>query len=314
MATKKTPAKRTVPQIKAAVSERVDSPIEAGERAAALKTAADVSYDKIVANMSTLSAEVGKTFSSIQQQLTGKVQELEVLDRAITAKGEQLQELLDVEVLVVDLQQAEAQHRKHLEDIEEAYTKKTSEMNAEREAARQRWVREAEEWAYALKQKQQAELDEFERTKRVRSEELFQKDKHMAEQWAAREKKLAEQEAEYAKAIEAATNFPALLQKEVDKAVAIATNSLKKDLTHQFAMEKKDLESALAMEKARLNSADAALLRITEENEALRAATAEAQNRVVEIAKEGFSGFGGQTALQSVMKLKEENGVSSKKS
>ncbi len=250
--------------------------------------------------------------------LQAKVDQLKAIQDAIDVETAELERLYQLDVVSATTQALIAEHQETISNLtneqmraraawqEEvaAHNKEVAQRNAEAQLQR---TREANDYAYRINQERQRAEDEY---KRSIAESRRQHELAMAAERAEFDKMEAELEAQkhdYVAALNRIAQLDSEIKKASDTAVAIATNSLKKDLTNQFALERKDLELANRLETQKVASAAAEIQALRAENQRLQAQLESARNEVREIAKSAVEGASGQLALSKVMEVRNEN-------
>ncbi len=248
--------------------------------------------------------EIAKTLADVGTQVSAALATLETVHAAIAVKKEELKTLHEIEAtaLTLDDLNGSIQAARELAAAEEAAAvAEAAEAAAETAKARKR---EEDEYAYKTGQARRKAQDDFAAEQAVaRKAEADRKEK-VEKDWAAREGELKARENELTALRQAVADYPGKLQAEVNKEVAIATNSLKKTLESTHALAAKDAETNLKIaqhEKAGLAQEIARLqATITGLHAQLDAAHKSAQT-VAEKALDSASGRQAMEALQTSM-------------
>lgn len=239
----------------------------------------------------------GKTMTDVTQRLAGvKVATLGLIDDVSNTTSALIAELQETQS-AIDLKRTEL---KELHAIEvEATTLEALQLQIEE--TKQRIVEEQEqvrlertrgEEAYEYEQdlSRRKENDEWERTKRTREEQAQNVIAARYQVLEARERAMGDAEKMRADLTKEIQDLKAQHGQEVARAVAIATNSLKKDLEHGFALERIQnanetnlLKSQVASLEFDMEKAEASIDSLTEQ---LQQATA----RVQQIAEKAIDG------------------------
>lgn len=246
--------------------------------------------------------EIAKTLADVGTQVSAALATLETVNSAIEVKREELKTLHGIEAAALtldDLNGTIQQTRDEWAAEQERQEAVADEVAAAVEKARKR---DEDEYAYKTAQAQRAATDLFAAQQAAALKAEADRKEKLEKEWAAREGELKGRENELAALRQAVEAYPARLKAEVDREVAIATNSLKKTLEAGHALAAKDAETnlkiaqhekaALAQEIARLQGT------ITSLHTQLDAAHKSAQT-VAEKALDSASGRSAMEALQN---------------
>lgn len=328
-------ATRTRSETKDAFSEIVESQENAAdldpqagqlasEHAAKVRGAVKLlSVDDIVAKGSVLGLEINRTLASLTEQCVGKANELKTIQDAIIVESKELERLYDLDIASAHIQNLIEEHNEKKELLE----KSASEIRAawdEEQKTHDKAVRQRDADLALSRRREEAEYEYSKRTQRAQGEDEFarkmqQKERELAERTAAVEKDLqirqdvmAAQEKELTELRTRVAGIDQEITKHVSRDVAIATNALKKDLTHEHALVIKDFETKLQLSQQANQSLVASNDALAKQVVALTSAVDAAKQQVSEIAQKAIEGASGQVALGKVMELQQNNGAASK--
>lgn len=277
-------------------------------------TARGLSVDSIVAAGGAFGLEVQRTLANVTEQIVAKMEELKTVTEACVIESAELERLYEIDVAsaaVGSLLHHHAEERARLEreidgfrtswkEEHANYSKQVSQQKAETEAARKK---EAAEYDYNTKQTRARVEEEWQHRMNVAQRNEAERVEQVNKDLAARNAAVNEART----ALEIEKTRVAKLVEDAEKAtaaqVAIATNSLKKELTAQFTLEKKDAENALNLERQRVASQQAALEGAWAENAALRKQLDAAKQQVTDITIKALESASGAQALASVQAL-----------
>lgn len=317
--TRRAPIKKSLEEIEVEVErEAEESPTakkaEAAQATAALSALKERTVESAVDSLSKANVEINRTLSNLQEQVVSKWEEVSTLDTAIAAKQQELQSLFDRETVAEEITTLFHKYNAFKEDL--AKERAEAEMQWERAQAdkRSERAREEAEYQYGLKQKRQVIDDQYNVSDQKRNRAWQEQEEQLKKGWAQREEALAADEQELSGLRDRVAHIEDEKKAAVDKAVAIATNALKKDLTHEYQLALKDLETRNTIISQQYATSQAALTKAESEVERLRAEVNTAANRIVDISKSGFESVSGQLALSSIKdSLSGTNGSQSKK-
>src|SRR5262249_31497658 len=144
-------------------------------------------------------------------------------------RREELKRLHDIEATAStldDLQAEIEQTRVRWEEEEAAKKRLVAEQQSERN---KQWKREEEDYQYRIQQAHRKQEDAFAASMAQEEKANREKQEQLEKQWAERETELKKREQELAELRLFKENAPEMIKKEVNAAVAVATNSVKKE-------------------------------------------------------------------------------------
>lgn len=301
--------KKSIAQLKAEAHAPFDSKAEqqqAAEREAARTYLKDVSVEKLLTDLTSLSVSVGGTLAVVGEQIRAAFTSLRQLQVAVGEQEARLQELHDIDAaqteldsLVAEYESKEAALAARLKEIQRAF----DEAVTEREVNRRR---EEESYDYRVKQQRAQDSDQYAQSKLVRDRvEQDERARRLAEM-EERDKALKLREQELADLKTRVESFPAQLKKECDAAVAQATSILKRTLEHEHSLALAKLNGELALVaqakttlEAQLKAKDLELARASDEARELR-------TQVQTIATKALDSAAGARALDEVRSIAKE--------
>lgn len=294
----------------------------ASEHRAAVKAQVEgLSVDDVVNQTTQLNLTLSKSLSDVTEKLKTKVAELDAVNEAVKFGEEELERLHKIDIIKTSIELLLQEHADTKERLEKEAAKQREEWKEETEEHERRMAQETSD--LALQRKRESDQYEYnKRVERAKKDDEFNlqatlRDRALADKIQASEKSLADRIALITKEEQDIAALKARVagieeetKKEVEKAVAIATNSLKRDLTHAFEIQKKDLQNENSILVQKNLAADAASKTLAEQNIKLQAQVDAANVRSAEVAKEALQSASGQTALTRVMEMAEKNGGS----
>ncbi len=266
--------------------------------------------------LASTQVEISKTLGDLSAKLS---EQLSVVKAAIVIENEKLKNLYAIEATAqtlddinMNIESTRAAWIKENEDR----SRREAEQSAEREKLR---IRMEEEYAYVTAQKHKKEEDSF-RASMLHADKEF-KEKQAADEkswndnWAKREASLKDREARISELEAIANSMPEKIKGEVDKAVAIATNSLKKDYETKIVLQSKDSESEKKLAAQEIASLNATIAKLNNQMLELQKSLAQAHSDVKDISAKALDSASNRAvadALKDAMSQRDNNGKPSK--
>lgn len=281
----------------------------ARERAqAVVKKSLEVTSDKVVHSLAQLKLGVTAALDTIGSQLSAEILTLKEVQEAIVAEQGRLKNLYDISAEADTLQtlilaQDEAAREFDLRKTEARV--KWDEEQAANDKSRLEYARELQ-----AERKRERETYDYETAKARRFEaDKFQADLQTQKtalqvEWTNRERAIDEREetvsaleAEYTRLREAVAKSEEATKAEVSRAVAVATNSLKKELTYDFTVAKLEMDNKLSQLQEKLNTRDTTIAELLKRNAELDAKYTQASDKVQQIAEKAIEGASKQNVV-----------------
>lgn len=331
MAAKKTAKKtsRTPAELKEQFTAVNNAPRQVVDRATTEAIASEASRvrgavsaltaDSLVVAIAKSGTDIQRTLGQLQANVAEEFQKLSDIQAAVKLAETELETLYSKEVVAASIEQLLqdfAAKEKGLNELyaemsknaKEQYEQRLAQFSRDEVERHQARTREEETFTFERNRKRQQDAATFDdqvaakkRAEAIRREELER-------EWSTREAALAAKEKEVISLREQVETFPALSAKEVERAVAIATNSVKKDLTQTFELAKKDFELNLKLAEARALNAEAEKVILNRRIVDLEAAVKEANERAATVASQAVNAAAGGLALQKVTELASSTG------
>jgi len=281
--------------------------VQQNKNAVSLGKAASVNISASLSAISSTSVKIQGDLAKISEELIQKHADLQAVDEAIALKKQEMESLHGVDSVLLTIDEAKAQHAAHLEaqakekeQIEEEHQNLINQRSQER-------AREEEEYKYNLQQSRKANQDAWTEEVRVRGNQERDRREAFEKDITNREAFLKAKETEYQAASARIANWDVDVKKEVDKAVAIATNSLSKDHAHKTQLVEiqnkatvDGLNAALAQKTQLLSDRDATIAAITAQLKEAYAKNAELASKAVEGAANAKSMADMQSLITNV--------------
>lgn len=245
----------------------------------ALTKAAEKAQANVGQAIATIKQTVTESLEAVANAVAGELNDLAQIQLAIKAKSEELETLYDI--------QDSADVLSDLIDELDALKEQEKAFIADRDAKR---AKDEEEYQYQLKKTHRENKDRLEA-------ELEEKRLEVEDALNDREEQLETREALVQKAVDECASIRAEVvelqskqKAEVDRAVAIATNSLKKDLENEHALDLKDKENTIALQGAKIASLEVRVAELVKANSEYDAKYKEATKQVQDIAQKAIEG------------------------
>ena len=297
---KKTATKKT--QVAAAEVEQIKTAVK------------NVKPADVLSALATAQVEVQKTLASIGSQVNEQITLLDNVKSAVKIEEERLSELHDLDAAAMSLDEFLASAEQKKADYAKAEQERQARWQEEATDRQKRWTRETAEYDYATTQARTKATDEWnaEVARRQRDEQIRQET--LVKGWTERETALKSQEKEVADLRTTVANIPAEIKKAEDKAVAIATNSLKRDYTQQLQIAEITASNDKKIAESTIANLNATIVQLQAQLAASQAETKAANQRAESIAAKAVEASSGRQALEAVQRTTETIGQSNGKS
>jgi hypothetical protein len=277
-----------------------------------LKSVEGLNLESVTSKVTSAQVEVQRTLATVSAQLAEQLQELTNIVEAIKLKKEELQTLHKIEETAMSLdaleEQIAAQRRTWAEE-EAAKKREFAEMRSERN---KQWAREEEEHQYKTAQDHKKVTDSFQALKEQDEKKTREKQEQLEKNWAEREAELKKREQELADLRAFKENAPELIKKEVNGAVAVATNSVKKEYETKIVLAAKDAELEKRLATQETTSLQQRLTQQGAQIEDLKGQVEQAQKDVKEISAKALDSASGRATTEALQRLMEKDQVSAK--
>jgi len=306
-------------QAQVAATEAVDPKTAAMTRArqAAIRAGAqNVTVETVVQKTATLNLEVQRAISDLNEKLVQKAQELADTNEAVRLEQEYLGSLHQIDTAATSLAILVQDYETKTRELEEAYEERKLQFErneADRARLRQdedrvlvdHRKRERDEYEYKKTQERARLDDEFAEKLRVQTRGNQIKQEELERGWAQREAFLKSQEEEIIKLRTDVSGFPDRLKKETDASVAIATNSLKRNMDQDFQLKSKDMETTQRIQASQIAELTKQLEAASATNARLQTQLDLANQKVESIATKAIEGSSKRDAFEAAMQLNQ---------
>jgi len=168
------------------------------------------------------------------------------------------------------------------------------------------WRREEEEYKYDRNQQQRKGEDVFKQKMEEQEKANRNKQEQLDKTWCEREAELKKRETEHADLKAKVEGFPEVVKKEVNAAVAVATNSVKKEYETKATLAQKDLEMFQKLAAQETASLKQALEKTNTEVNSLKSQLEQARADVKEISGKALESASGRDAMSAMQKMLEK--------
>jgi hypothetical protein len=266
----------------------------------------DLSMDSVTDAVSTTQVEVQQALASVSASLTQQLQKLRSIEDAIQLRREELNRLHSIEVTAStldDLQAEIGQTREQWEDEEAAKKRLAAEQQSERN---KQWKREEEDYLYRKQLEHRKLEDAFSASMAQQEKANREKQEQLEKQWTEREAELKKREQELAELRLFKDNHPEVVKKEVNAAVAVATNSVKKEYETKIVLAAKDSETDKRLAEQEIRSLNETIKKQQIQLDDLKEQVARAQADVKEISGKALDSASGRATTEALQRLMEK--------
>lgn len=294
----------------------------------ALKVADALSTEGVVKEIGVLKAEIGTLLSQLSDELEGKVNKYNSIQKAIEAKENELKEIYEIERSVATLAALiEAQQEKQVsfegemaakreelgreiertrsvwkkeEELHDAYTK-------ERDAAEtKRRQREKEEFEYQFQREKKLAHDQFKDEKRTVNSELQARKEEVEKELTQREEVIAAREQGLEELRKRVESFPKEMETAVQKAVKKTTETLRLEAGNREELLKRESEGERNVLTTRIESLEKTIQEQNQQIAKLSQAQDNAYHQVQDIAVRAVEGASNYKSLATFQQFSAE--------
>jgi len=274
-----------------------------------LQSVAGLNLDSVSGKIAGTQVEVQKSLAGLSAKLVEQLQVLRNVEEAINLKRDELKQLYDIEAAAIELDDLLAKIEIQHESWDEEQARKKREFAELQSERNKQWARSEAEYQYQLAQGHKKAEDSF--AARMAEQEKANRDRQEAldKGWAEREAELKKRENELADLRTQVTNMPEVIKKEVNAAVAVATNSVKKEYETKIVLAAKDSETAQKLATQEVASLKQAIEKAHAQVADLKNQLDQAHRDVKEISAKALESASGRSAMEALQKVleKEQN-------
>ncbi len=271
-----------------------------------LDAVSGLNLDSVSGTLATTQVEVQKSLADLSGKLVEQLQLLRNVEDAIALKREELKQLYDIEAAEIELDDLKAEIDAQREAWDEEQARKLREFAEMQSERNKQWVRAEEEYQYRLVQEHKKAEDAFKARMEEQEKANRNRQETLEKGWAEREGNLKRQEKEVEDLRVQVANHPELVRKAENAAVAVATNSVKKEYETKIVLATKDAETSqrlAAQEVASLKQAyEKAQAQITD----IKTQLDQSHRDVMEIYAKALESASGRSAMEALQKVLEK--------
>jgi len=282
------------------------------QEAEVLSSVKGLSLDTVTKGLSETQVEIQKTLADLSGKLTERLQQLENIEEVIQLRTEELNRLHDIAVKAQTLDELDAQIAQTRQSWELEQAAKKREWEEQRSDRTKAWKREEEEYQYRLAQEHKKLEDSFREVMSQREKENRNKQEELEKTWAEREAELKKREQELADLRKFKDEYPDMVKKEVNGAVAVATNSVKKEYETQKTIAAKDAETEKRLSEQIIASLQQQITKQQAQIDDLKVDLVKAHERVAEISSKALDSASGRSTTEALQRLMEKEQLTGK--
>lgn len=271
-----------------------------------------MTFDTVTKELAGVQVELQQTLAELSGKLAEQWQKLEDVQKAIELKHDELKELHDIEAAATNLDDLQAQiaETKETWGEEQAQWKRDfEEMKAEQ---RKVWAREQQDYLYEQDQKKRKMEDtmlwEFAQKEKANRE----KQEQLEKTWNEREIELKKREQELNELRQLKEQMPEQIKKAENAAVAVASNSIKKEYEHKQQISQKDAEMEKRLADAKAASDQQTIDKLQALVVDLKAQIEQAHQRVADISTKALDSASGRATTEALQRMMETEKMSGK--
>jgi uncharacterized coiled-coil protein SlyX len=276
----------------------------------------DLTFDTVSDALANAQVEVQEQLAQVSAKLAEQLQVLRKIEGAIRLKKEELKGLHQIEATSSTLDDLNAQIEKQRVEWDEEQSQQQRKFAEQRSERNKAWSREEEEYQYRISQEHKKLEDAFKALMGQQEKENREKQEKLEKQWGEREGDLKKREQELADLRQFKDTNDERIKKEVNGAVAVATNSVKKEYETKMVLAGKDSETEKKLADQTISSLNQHLARQQQQLDELKSQLERAVGDIKEIstkAVESASDRRHTEALQRLMEGKEQTSAKSGK-
>lgn len=262
---------------------------------ASAKTQADV-----VGSLAALKVKTTAALDSISSSLSSEIEVLKEVQEAITAQQANLKNLHGIVAEANSLQALQLAHEDERRQFDEMMVQARRTWEEDKKAGILARSRDDEQYRYDLEKRRRAE-DDAVMAQRAQLTAQFNADlAKRSMEVELREKAVAGREAEFKALQEQVAKFDETLKKDTSTAVAIATNSLKKDLTHEHTIKTLEFQNTIKLKETEIVQLNNRIGELVKQVQTLDTEYKAASTKVQQIAEKAIDGASRQQTVVQV--------------
>lgn len=277
-----------------------------------IKNVAEKSIEKATKDIANLSLNLNKELTNLGSVFTTKLAEIKELDEAIEFKTKELSEFHDKELVLAAIKDLTAEYEQQEQvlktTIEAERAQWAEERKAHKRAVDEEYARiqmerkrDEEEYEYETARRRKMAEADWQDQQNEKTRQFEEAMNSRVDEINTREKLLQEREAKMDELTAKVNSFDDTVKAETAKQVAIVSNSMKKDYTHQLEM--KDFEIRALNER---------LERLNDEINTNKQLLANANVEVTRLAQSALDAASGKQALSALQSAQAQNNTNKK--
>jgi hypothetical protein len=270
-----------------------------------LEAVSGLSIESVNSDITRTQVEVQKTLADLSGKVTAQLQVLETVEQAIQSKRQQIQQLHDLDAKAMELDDLNAQIATTRQAWEEEQAQKKRAFAEQQSERTKAWARQEEEYQYKIQQEHKKAEDTFSFKMAQQERENHLRQEQLERGWAERETELKKRETELTELRTQVGSFPEVVKKEVNAAVAIATNSVKKEYETKIVLASKDSEVEKRLATQETAALTATITKLNAQIEDLRATLEQAHRDSKDIAAKALESASGRAAMEALQRSME---------
>jgi colicin import membrane protein len=272
-----------------------------------LQSVSGLNMDGVSTTIASTQVEVQKSLAALSAKLVEQLQVLGNVEEAIKLKREELQQLYNIEAGAVSLDDLDAKIEAQRESWTEEQARKQREFAEQQSERNKQWARVEEEYQYRMAQEHKKNEDQF--AYGMAQQEKANRDKQelLDKNWGQREEELKKREKELEDLRVQVAAIPEQVRKAENAAVAVATNSVKKEYETKIVLATKDADTAEKLAAQEVNSLRVALEKAHGQLTELKAQLDQAHHDVKEISAKALESASGRSAMEALQKVLEKD-------
>lgn len=301
-------------------AEAVDPKTASASRARAFNVRSavqGVTVEEAVTAITQVQLGVQKALAGVSEQLLAKVNELKQVTEAVELEQKELAQLHKIDIAATSIDILLQDHAAKTKSLEDVYGQRERDFHtAEAEREKERHEREA---AYATQAQREKDEYEYRKANERRAiddqfqQQLLQRQRDTADRqialervWKEREEGLRAQETDITKVRQELIDLPIRLRKDFEAEKAIALNSLKSNLSHEYAIKEKDYSAEARVQQATIATLGVQLNAAVENVKQLQGQLDAANAKIESIANKAIDGAAERGAFERFMTVQKE--------
>jgi hypothetical protein len=293
-------------------TDKVSSKVEALARMQDLElidSVKDLSSEEMIRKFADLNIEISKILSALSDKIVQEIQQLGKVRQVVDLEKKEIERLHKIDVMQTSLDQLIEEYQlkkeeceQEIENLHAQFDEEKNQREAmeeeEQEILAKTRKREAEDFEYKRNLERKKAQDKYEEEVRLRDKQNKEKHEALEKSWPDREQAIKSQEEELVSLRKTVQEYPATMQREIDRAVAAAIQRTEQKLAHEIELLKRDNEAEQRIAELKIKTLEETLLRQLTQTSAMQSQVEEAKKQVQDIAIKAIEGASGAKAFQ----------------